>query len=306
MTGGATAVVVLNYRTPRNTLEAIASLGASQSPVGSVVLVDNASADGSVELFRQHLPDVRLIVASTNNGFSAGCNLGIREALAMGAERILLLNSDVVMPPNTVGELERALSAEGHLGIVAPIVVSRTDPDHVQSLGISYTASTGRMRHYGHRARLSRVAPFARRHVDGVSGCAMMIRRAVFARVGLLDEAYFFGFEDLDFCLRARAAGFRTACVGTAVVLHEGSVSIGPDSDRRIYFATRNHLLLAARVSASQPFPVRWLRGACIVALNLAHVLFTSPVSRRRGLAGLARGFQDHLAGRYGPPPGSR
>lgn len=300
-----TVAVVLNYRTPEDTILAVRSLQASRTPPAAIIVVDNASGDGSPERLRDSLSDVTLIVAAANDGFSAGCNLGIRTALAVGARRVLLLNSDVIVPPDTLGALEQALDGEPDLGIVAPVLVSRANPDEVQSVGIAYSRATGRMRHQGCGQRQAGLEPFDRKNVDGVSGCAMLIKREVLERAGLLAEEFFFGFEDLDLCLRARRAGFRTACIGTVSVLHEGSLSIGRQSRLRIYFATRNHLLLAARVSGTQPAALRWMRAGAIAGLNLAHVLFTSDVPLREGLRGFVWGLSDYLKGRSGPPGGT-
>jgi len=74
------------------------------------------------------------------------------------------------------------------------------------------------------------------RLVDGVSGCAMLIRGSVFESIGLFDEDYFYSFEDLDFCLKARRAGFATVVAGAATAYHEGGHSIGANSPRRLYF----------------------------------------------------------------------
>lgn len=124
----------------------------------------------------------------------------------------------------------------------------------------------------------------------------MLVRREVFDAVGLLAEEFFFGFEDLDFCLRASAAGFRTACVHGAVVRHEGQASIGRASSTRAYYAVRNHLLVASRSARGG----RWLRTTSVLALNVAHVLFTSGLPRIAGLVAVARGARDHFRGRYG------
>jgi GT2 family glycosyltransferase len=156
------------------------------------------------------------------------------------------------------------------------------------------------MRHDGFGARVETLTPFERRDVDGVNGCAMLIAREVFERIGLFTEEYFFGFEDLDFCLRARQAGLRTACVGGAVVLHEGSASIGRASPRRLYFATRNHLLLARRSGPPRSPAGRWLQTTSILGLNLMSVLLTSDVPRLQGLSAFVRGARDHFAGRHG------
>jgi GT2 family glycosyltransferase len=163
-----------------------------------------------------------------------------------------------------------------------------------------YTRTTGRMRHHAFGRQHDALTVPALREVDGVSGCAMLVRREVFEQVGLFFEDYFFGFEDLDLCLRARAAGFATACVSSAVVAHEGSVSIGRASPQRIYYATRNHLLLAARISSPGSSVARALRTASIAAFNLAFVLTRARVPRHEGLSAFRRALADHRARRYG------
>ena len=292
-----TVAVFLNYRTPHDTIRAVRSLQESESKPAAIIVVDNASGDDSRDLLAS-LPGVDLIVADRNGGFSEGCNIGIRAALARGAGRVFLLNSDAIAPPDMLGTLERALDAEPDLGIVGPMILSMSDPGRVQSIGIAYTKSTGRMRHLGFGTRRSSAAD--RRDVDGVSGCAMLIRRTVIERIGLLTEDYFFGFEDLDFCLRARAAGFRTACIGSATVRHEGSVSIGRQSGRRIYFATRNHLMLAHRFAGRRTAMSRWFQCGAIIALNLAYVVRASEVPRRVGLSAFVAGVRDYFTGRSG------
>src|SRR5690606_29247051 len=136
--------------------------------------------------------------------------------------------------------------------------------------------------------------------VDAVSGCAMLVRREVFDAVGLLDEPYFYGFEDLEFCLRARAAGFATAVVPGAVVSHRGQASMGAGSPQRLYFAVRNHLRLARRVGP-QTWPVRTARAAAILGWTMAFAVVRSGVPVVSGLRAIARGVRDHRAGRYGP-----
>jgi GT2 family glycosyltransferase len=295
-----TVAIVLNFRTASETVQAVQTLTASPSPVAATIVVDNASGDGSVATLRAQLGDAQLVQADRNDGFAAGCNRGIREAMRLDADRILFVNSDARVRPDALGALERALDENPHVGIVGPMVVERADPRMVQSLGIRYTFATGRMRHHGFGRPYDALMVPALREVDGVSGCAMLVRRAVFDRVGLFFEDYFFGFEDLDLCLRARTAGFVTACVGSAIVPHEGNVSIGRASPLRVYYATRNHLLLAARVSPSGPPVARWLLTASIAALNLAFVLTTTQVPRREGLSAFWRGLADHRARRYG------
>lgn len=299
--------MVVDHGTPDETWLALTALGASRRLVHEIVVVDNGSPRGPLTLPGPLGPRVTLLTAATNTGFTGGSNTGIRHALAAGADLVALVNSDAVLPPDTLDLLIEALAATPGAGIAAPVILSRAEPDRVTSLGISYSVATGRMRHLGAGGRFSALGAARGRAglpaagvVDGVSGCAMLVRREVFERVGLLDEAYFFSFEDLDLCLRARRAGFSTVLAGRAVAYHEGSRTIGQRSARRLYFATRNHLRLAAQAAPETPRVPALARGASIVTLNVAHALLTSEAPAMAGLAGVARGLFHHARGRYG------
>jgi GT2 family glycosyltransferase/glycosyltransferase involved in cell wall biosynthesis len=296
-TASKIAAVVLNYRTAEQTWLAVRSLQTSRTRPFEVLIVDNASGDGSADRLQRSLERVRVIESPTNAGYAGGCNIGIRAALAGGAEYILLLNSDAVLAPDAIGHLAAAMGAHPELGIAAPVLLSREEPDHVSSAGISFSRRTGRMRHRAAGRRVAALEP-GRQIVDAVSGCVMLIRRAVFERAGHLDEAYFFSFEDIDFCLRARDAGFQTVCVQEALAYHEGGRSIGRRSARRVYFATRNHLRLAAQTGRRRS---RSLRAGMVVGLNAAYVLVSPEAPLIRGASALVRGAWHHFTGRYGP-----
>lgn len=293
------AAVVLNYGTPEDAILAVRSLLAGDIPVTPIV-VNNASGDDSVSRLRHALRDVDIVDLRENAGFSGGCNAGVRHALAGGATHVLLLNSDTIVPPDAVAALSRVLTRESSLGIVGPVVRFRSDPGVVESAGISYGEETCRMRLAGFGAAATAIEPFVHRRVDAVSGCAMLVRRDVFETVGLFAEDYFFGFEDVDFCLRARARGFLTGCVGSTFVLHEGHRTVGRRSDRRIYFAMRNHLLLASRFPSEASRLRRGVRLARVAALNVAHAVTGGDVSIVPALGACVRGGIDYCAGRFG------
>ena len=227
-------------------------------------------------------------------------NVGIREALAWGAGRVLLVNSDVVVPPDCLARLEQSFDAAPRAGIAGPVVLARSEPDRVASLGMSYAPASGRMRHRAFGDRFGELELPAVRAVDGVSGCLMLVKREVFEAVGLLDEDYFFSFEDLDFCLRARRAGFATVLAGSAAVYHEGGRSMGANVPRRLYFAARNHLLLAWRNDPAAGRLASVRRGCSIVLLNLAHALRSKGGSLFARLGAVVRGTRDYAAGRLG------
>jgi GT2 family glycosyltransferase/glycosyltransferase involved in cell wall biosynthesis len=290
------AAVVLNYGTPDETFVAARSIQTSRYPADAIV-VDNGSRDE--ERLRALLPDVEVVGTGRNLGFSGGCNAGIAHGLARGADAILLLNSDAILQPDALGLLVEALSVHPSAGAAAPVLCAAAEPSLVSSAGITYDMSTGRMRHRGFGQRRGNLGTEAVASVDAASGCALLVRREVFARCGVLDEDYFFSFEDVEFCLRARAAGFATVVVSAATVLHKGGTTIGSTSARRMYYGVRNHLRLAQQVAPRRMLP-RIARTAAILTYNAAYVMRSPDVPLFDGAAALTRGSLDHFRRRYG------
>jgi GT2 family glycosyltransferase len=298
------AAVVLNFRTPEQTLLTVKSLLASRRAIDELIVVNNDTDDSDAETrgtLRDVWSKITYVHTGSNLGFSGGMNAGIRRALARGASSVLLVNSDVIVPPDTIAKLEQCIAADGRVGIAGPVVLARSEPSQVASLGMSYAPRTGRMRHRGNGDRVTsgeRIADDIR--VDGVSGCLMLIRKEVFDVIGMLDEDYFFSFEDLDFCLRAERVGFATVLAGGATVYHEGGRSLGARSPKRFYFAARNHLLLASRAGGSAMPLASACRAFAIVMLNLTHAVVSPGGSVTARVADAARGTRDYLGERFG------
>ncbi len=303
---GGLVAIVLNYRTPDATVRAVESLLGSHRELDGLVVVDNGSGDGSADRLRAALPGATILESERNLGFSGGCNLAIAEANRFDPELVLLVNSDAVLAENAIQHLEDALTADRRHGIAGPVLLSGEDPARVSSAGIAFSTLTGRLRHHGfgevYRAGHPE-QPSGRRVVDAVSGCVMLVRREVFERIGTLDESYFFSFEDVDFCLKARRAGFSTVVATAALVRHEGSLSIGRNSARKLYFSTRNHLRAAARAQDSRFPGHETLRATWIVLLSLAFAMRAGGVPRLGGLRAVVLGTWHHVRGRYEDGP---
>jgi GT2 family glycosyltransferase/glycosyltransferase involved in cell wall biosynthesis len=291
--------VVLNYRTPEQTWLAARALQTSTIVPNPIVIVDNGSADGSVEWLGKALEEVQVVATGSNLGFSGGCNAGLRQIVDAGLEFVLLVNSDVVVRPDAIDALLTAARQYPDAGVLAPVLLSREEPDRIASAGISFHEVSGRMRHRAAGLPLSLLQPSAAHEVDAVSGAVMLIRTGVLHRIGELEEKFFFSFEDLDFCWRARRAKFGILCVPDAIAYHEGGRTIGRRSPRRVYFATRNHLYLVAR-TAPRTAVTRLARAGLIVGLNAAYALVSRDVPLFGGLAAVARGTWHHARGRYG------
>jgi GT2 family glycosyltransferase len=127
-----------------------------------------------------------------------------------------------------------------------------------------------------------------------------MLSAAAVDRVGLLDEAYFFGFEETEWCVRARRAGLGLAVILGAQARHGGSRTLGSASPERLYYAARNHLRAAERLLPLRA-PARWVREGVILAMNLAHAVRQREVPRGAGLLAVLAGASDFRRGRFGP-----
>jgi GT2 family glycosyltransferase len=290
---------VLNYLTPDDTFLAVRALLMARPRPQELIVVDNDPDGGCEQALAAVRGDIVYVAPGKNLGFSGGMNLGIRSALASGADYVVLVNSDVLVTPDCLDTLQKALEATPGAGIAGPMVLARSAPDTIASLGLSFDHRTGRMQERSARRRRQSPASLGPHTSDAVSGCCMFVAREVFATVGLLDEDYFFGFEDIDFCLSARALGFTTLVVPGAVVYHEGSRSIGAASPLRLYFAARNHLRLAQRTAPAGPVG-SFVRGLSILGLNLAHAARHPIRSVPAGVGAVLRGTYHHLTSQYG------
>jgi GT2 family glycosyltransferase len=292
--------IVVNHGTPEASVRAVRSLQRSTLQPDGIVVVDNPVAGVSDTAPRSTTAEhLELIALPRNAGFTGGANAGLVRALQLDADVVLFLNSDAELEPDALALLLQPM-ANPQVGIAAPIIVGVTKPHRIESAGVRYAAASGRMRHVGAGRPADRAPLKSTTAVDGVSGCAMLVRRDVVDRIGGFFEPFFFSFEDLDYCLRAKRAGFTTVVVPQARALHAGSLSIGRRSPDRLYYATRNHLLLAERHSPNPSRTARLLRRISVVALSLVHAVRRSADFGGAGIASTVRGAWHHWHGRYG------
>lgn len=287
--------VVLNYRTPEQTLLTVRSLLASTQPLAAVTVVDNSETVDCGRMLAELSDRVEYLSTPENLGYPGGMNIGIARALNAGATHLLLVNSDVTVPPDCCARLLEALAAEPTAGIAGPTMVVRDTPDRIDSAGLSFDAASGRMRMLRADEGIAS-APNDPRTVDAVSGCLMLIARRVFERIGALDERYFFGFEDLDVCLRARAAGITTV-VSPARAYHGRAQSLPARAPERLYYAARNHLLLAASAHGGGSAGVRQLG---VMLMNVAFALKAPPSRVPARISAIAIGCLDFYRDRFG------
>lgn len=239
--------IILNWNRPALTVDCVQSLREAVSIAVVPLVVDNGSIDGSVPKIWQQLPSVRLVETDRNLGYAGGNNVGIRYALEHGAEYICILNNDVTVAPGFLVSMMSAVQSDSTVGAATPLIAATDQPEQVWALGSGVDWSTGSVSRLHAGESISSWhdrPPFA---VDAASGSAMIVKREVFDAVGLMDEDFFLYYEETDWCLRVKQAGYQILAVPSSVVFHQVSAALGASSPVIDYYMLRNHLRFIAR-----------------------------------------------------------
>lgn len=239
-------VVVVHWSNLDDTIECLASLSKVDYSRLRVVVVNNGSHDFDPKPVLAACPWASIVTSEDNLGFSGGTNLGVVEALRQGADVILMLNNDTVVRPDLVRALLPSL-AEPNVGVIGPVITYYDDPARVWYAGGSYSRLMG----FPHRRR-PLLCPAADQRVDYVNGCALLVKREVLEKIGMLREDLFLYYEEADFCIRAARAGYRCVLVAKPLVSHKVSAGAGVRGTGRFtpvkaYYFARNSLLSLRR-----------------------------------------------------------
>jgi N-acetylglucosaminyl-diphospho-decaprenol L-rhamnosyltransferase len=222
------AAVVVNFNTGNYLIACIRSLRAEG--IERIVVVDNASRDGSLEAARSADPDIEVVQTGANLGFGAGVNRGA--PLVTGD--LLVVNPDAVVEPGAVKALQAVLEHSPDVGIVGPRIENpdgtlypsaRTFPAMGDALGHAFVGLVAPNNRFTRRYRMLDWDHATAAQVDWVSGAAFLARRACFDAIGGFDETYFMYLEDVDLCWRAHRAGWAVAYEPAARVVHVQGVS---------------------------------------------------------------------------------
>ena len=292
------AVVVLAWNGWALTRAALASLARCRVPDGwrvRVLLVDNASTDGTAAAAAAEFPQVTLVALAENRRFAGGNNVAVQRALAEGADAVMLLNNDVEADPELLARLLLALAQDPGAGAAAPLVYFAAPGDRIWYAGGRCVPWLAHSSHRGLRAR-DRGQYRAVEPTGYLTGCCLLATRAAWLAVGLLDESYFLYAEDADWCLRARARGYRLLFVPGARLWHQVSASSGgAASPWKLYQRLRANLRLWSR-HARGAGRLTWLPALLVQQAALALALLAR--GRAAGAAALARALLDAAARR--------
>jgi GT2 family glycosyltransferase len=228
------SIVIVSWN-GRQYLEACLNAVAAQEGVAAeVILVDNASTDGTVEYVRERFPWVRLVALAENRGFAGGNNAGVREARG---RLVALLNNDTVADSGWLRALERGLDERAGFALAASRIVYMHDPGVIDSAGDGLLRGGGAFKRH-HGAGID--AASESREVFGVCGAACLMPKSVYNELQGFDEDFFASHEDVDLSYRARLLGYRCRYVADAVVRHHGSATLGRMSAWAVFQGQRN------------------------------------------------------------------
>lgn len=293
------SIIIVSFNTRdilRDCLHSIRSAGLRFGY--EIVLVDNDSADGSVEMVREEFPEIRVIANRENRFFAKANNQG---AAVANGRYLLLLNSDTLVEKGNIEKLVSFFDASpGRIACAGPTVLN---PDRtLQSEGYALPSVSERLTMVWHLHRLL-PRPLGRlllpagtpglhrgNHRSGwVSGCCMMIRRDVYRQLGGLNEALEFYGEEPEFCFRLNRSGYETWVVQDATIVHLGGQSVG--TDQAVFLKDRERAV--KRYVALQKYTVGYARALLMSRVVLFSArfkyLFVPAAKKRLLAAGIAQ-----------------
>ncbi len=239
------SVVSINYNGLKDTCEMIDSIRSNVKSVSyEIIIVDNASRENEAEVLNDRYPDITVIKSTKNLGFSGGNNLGILRAKG---KYIFLLNNDVIIKDDSWQYLIERLNSDIKIGVVSPKIRFSYGDNKIQFAGFTPLSRYSlRNAHIG-SGEIDKGQYDNAQSTPYAHGAAMLLKREVIEKAGLMPELFFLYYEELDWSTTISEQGYELWYEPRATVYHKESQSVGFGSPIQIYYLTRNRLLYAYR-----------------------------------------------------------
>lgn len=255
MTNPLVSIIIVNYNGKALLKDCLESIRSSEASEEEIIIVDNASTDGSADYIKKEFPHVKLIALDKNYGFALANNIGAETA---AGEYIVFLNNDTVVTPGWLNALRNALSSDPTVGAAGSKLLLYHRPERVNSAGTNIVFNGGGYDIGFMDSDSDRYNTPGPR--GGVCAAAMMVRKQEFLALGGFDPMYFMYFEDVDLCWRYWLSGYRVLYVPTSVVYHRFGGTAGSDrhTSLRVFYGTRNSMFNVLKNYELQniPFPL--------------------------------------------------
>ncbi len=260
----------------------------------TIIGINNGSKSGTTTI--KMSDRVELIHVGLNKGFASGCNIGIRSALAKGAEFVFILNNDASPDSGCIEMMVKSLRDEPNLGLLCSAVVYEGS-DLVESAGGRYNPLLG-LTLDGAKGRKLRNVLRTRPRMDFVPGVALMARTERLFEIGLLDTRYFMYLEDLDLSIRMRRAGYSLLCLTESYVSHASSSTSKRYPGLKEYYMMRNRFILCYLLKKRIQIVTVAISTPWVVLFRILRKL---PNPNPDELKGLYYGIVDGMKLKYGP-----
>lgn len=248
------SIIILNWNGLEDTIECLESLKKIAYPNYEVIVVDNGSQGNEPQLLQEKFGEcIHLIRNDKNYGYTGGNNIGIKYALTnFLPDYLLLLNNDVVVAPDFLTEMVGLAAGDDQIGLVGPKTYVYGTPDRLELVWYDVDMHKGRAFHVASR-EVDQGQYETAQEVNYIQGSCLLVREKVIQNVGLLDEEYFCYWDETDYCVRAREAGYKIVYAPRAKIWHKKSPCSKPwyrtlsrrgqakMPPYRIYFMTRNN-----------------------------------------------------------------
>lgn len=259
-------VIVTAWNQVDKTIPCLESVRAQTYENLSILLVNNGSEDDTVEQVSRHFPSVDILTLPQNLGPTRGYNAGFRQALANQFDFVFLLNNDTLLAPDCIATLVAEARTSPVIGLVMPKIYYAFEPQRIWSVGGWYNPWNLEVKRPGDN-QIDNGQWDEPIDIDDAPFCAVLLTRNILETVGLPDEGFFLYYEDLDFCLRARQAGFRLRLVPAAQMWHVVSASSGgSDSPGERYWMARSSIRYFRKHTRHFRWPivVFWRTGSAV------------------------------------------
>ena len=243
------SIIILNWNGLEDTIECLESLKKITHPNYEVIVVDNGSEGNDAQMLQERFGDyIHIIRNDKNYGFAGGANIGMRYVLNnSAADYVLLLNNDTVVDPEFLTELVKVAEADPAIGITGGKIYYYDNPGQLQFVWGRIGLRAGRVistpKVVAEKIKsieLDKGQYNQIKEADWVTCCCFLIKEQVLKSIGSLDESYFFYWEEMDYCVRARKAGYKIVYVPKAKIWHKGEQSSKKIRGFARYYAVRN------------------------------------------------------------------
>ncbi len=298
----STAAIVCTWNKREDLLECLASLTKVPEPF-DLVVVDNASSDGTAEAVRTRFPEVTLLVNDQNLGGAGGFNTGLHYLLARPQYRhAWLLDNDVVVDPGALTGLQVELGRDRAVAIAGSLILRRDSPTTLQELGARVSLETFEREPLFKDHPLSSIGP-APVEVDYVPACSLLVDLDKVRKVGVMDEGYFLYYDDVEWCVRMKRAGYRVVATPASRVWHrEGGRN--RTSNLPVYYAWRNACHFFMEQVAGTPHVEPFLNG--FLKRAFVAIALTKRLGKPNSCRTLVSALWDAILNRRGKAPESR